>query len=147
MTKRSGEMGEPWGVPTATGENILGDPGKRSLHMRLVRKQPTHAMRYLWAPLARSADMSWPGSTLSKPPLMSRNKDETLDPSLWRRRISCVRVDVASKVERPRRDPVWWGCSRPTCLARRERREAVTHSSILERVSSKTMTLKEAGVS
>jgi len=23
---RRGEMGEPWGVPTATGENILGEP-------------------------------------------------------------------------------------------------------------------------
>jgi len=100
-------MGEPCGVPTATGENTLGDPWKRSLHMRLVRKLPTHAVRYLWAPLARSADVSWPGLTLWKPPLMSRNKDETLDPSLWRRRTSCERVDVASKVERPGRDPVW----------------------------------------
>jgi len=67
-------MGEPWGVSTATGENILGDPWKRSLQMWLVRKLPTDAVRYLWAPLAHSADVSWPGWTLSKPPLMSRNK-------------------------------------------------------------------------
>jgi len=78
MTKRRGEMGEPWGVPTATGENILGEPWKSSLHMQWVRKLPTHAVRYLWAPLARSADMSWARSTLSKLPLMSRKGDETL---------------------------------------------------------------------
>jgi len=78
-------MGEPWGVPTATGENILGEPWKSSLHMRLVRKLPTHAVRYLWAPLAQSADVSWLGSTLSKPPLMSRKRDDTLEPSLWGR--------------------------------------------------------------
>jgi len=51
-------MGVPWGVPTATGKNVLGDPWKRSLHMRLVRKLPTHAVRYLWAPLALSAEVS-----------------------------------------------------------------------------------------
>ena len=115
--------------------------------MRFDKKLPTHAVRYLWAPLALSAELSWPGSTLSKPPLISKNRDETLDPSLWRRRTSCARVAVASKVERPGREPVWWGYSSPICLARRERREVVTCSSILERVSSKTLTLKEAGVS
>jgi len=78
ITKRRGEMGEPWGVPTATSEKILGEPWKSSLHMRLVRKLPTHAVRFLWAPLARSADVSWPGLTVSKPPLMSRKRDETL---------------------------------------------------------------------
>jgi len=71
-------MGERWGVPTATGENILREPWKSSLHMRLVRKLPTHAQRYLWAPLAQSADVSWPTSTLFKPPLMSRKRDQTL---------------------------------------------------------------------
>jgi len=105
MTKRRGEMGEPWGVPTATGENTLGEPWKSSLHMQLVRKLPTHATGYLWAPLARSADVSWPGSTLSNPPLMSRKREETLDPSLWRSRTLWARVEVASKVERPGRDP------------------------------------------
>jgi len=78
---------------------------------------------------------------------MSRNREETFEPSLWRRRTSWVRVAVASKVERPGRDPVWWGWSRPKCLARRERQDAVASFKILERVSSRTMTLKEAGES
>jgi len=107
MTKRSGEMGEPWGVPTETGENNLGEAWNSSRHMRLVRKLPTHAVRYLWAPFPRSADVSWPGSTLSNPPFMSRKIDETLEPTLWRRPTSWVRVNMASKVERPGRDPVW----------------------------------------
>ena len=77
-----------------TRKNILGEPWKSSLHMRLIRKLPTHAVRYLWAPLARSADASWPGSTLLKPPLISRKRDETLEPSLWRWPTSWVRVDV-----------------------------------------------------
>ena len=54
---------------------------------------------------------------------------------------------MASKVERPGREPVWWGWRREQDLATRERREAVTRSTILERVSRRTMTLKEAGES
>ena len=54
---------------------------------------------------------------------------------------------VASKVERPGREPVWWRWSKPRDLAKRARREAVTRSRTLERVSRSTMTLKEAGES
>ena len=43
----SGEMGEPCGVPTATGENFFGELWKRSLHLGLVRKLPIHETMYL----------------------------------------------------------------------------------------------------
>ena len=47
MTNRRGEMGEPWGVPTATGENFLGEPWNRSRDFRLERKLLTQEMTYL----------------------------------------------------------------------------------------------------
>ena len=113
----------------------------------MARKLPTQATTYLRTPLALSAAVSWDGSTLSKPPLISRKREETLRSRRWKRRTSWARVAVASNVERPGREPVWWGWRRLQDLARRERREAVTRSTILERVSRRTMTLKEAGES
>ena len=71
-------MGEPCGVPTATGADNFGDPWKRSPHFRLVRKLLTKATTYLCTPLALRAAVSWDGSTLSKPPLTSRKSEETL---------------------------------------------------------------------
>ena len=106
MTNNSGEMGEPCGVPTATGENLFGEPWKRRQHFRLVRKLPTHETMYLWVPLALSAEVSWAGSKLLKPPLMSRKREETLRSSHWKRRTLWASVAVASKVERPGREPV-----------------------------------------
>ena len=43
-------MGEPQGVPTATGANFLREPWNRSRHFRLERKLPTQAMTYLCTP-------------------------------------------------------------------------------------------------
>ena len=78
---------------------------------------------------------------------MSRKRDETLRSRRWKRWTLWVSVAVASKVDNPGREPVWCGWRRPQDLVRRERREAVTLSTILERVSSRTMTLKETGES
>ena len=100
-------MGEPWGVPTATGTNTFGDPWKRSRHFRLERKLLTHETMYLCTPLALRAAVSWDGSTLSKPPLTSRKREETFRSRRWKRRTSWERVAVVSKVERPGREPVW----------------------------------------
>ena len=88
MTNNNGEMGEPCGVPTATGENLFRELWKRRRHLRLVRKLPTHEMMYVWVPLALGAEVSWAESTLSKPPLMSRKREETLRSSRWNRRTS-----------------------------------------------------------
>ena len=104
-------------------------------------------MMYLLVPLALSAAVSWDRSTVSKPPLMARKREETLRSSSRKRVTSRGSVAVVSKVERQGREPVWWGWRRPQDLARRERREAVTLCTILERVSRKTITLKEAGES
>ena len=147
MTKSSGEMGEPWGVPTVTGANVLDEPWKRRRHCLPVRKLPIHEVMYLWAPLALRADVSWGGSTLSKPPLVSRKREEDLRPVRWKTRTSWEREAVASKVDRPESDLVWLGWIRPRDLARRARREATIFSSILDTVSGRAMALKEAGLS
>ena len=81
MTNKSGEMGEPCGVPTATGEISFGKPWKRSRHFWLVRKLPTHETMYLCAPLALSATVSWDGPKFSNPPLMSRKRGGALKSS------------------------------------------------------------------
>src|ERR1700761_6225867 len=147
MTKSSGEMGEPWGVPTDTGAKVLGEPWKRRRHCLLVRKLPIQEVRYLWAPFALRAEVSWEGSTLSKPPFMSRKSEEDLRPRRWKTRTSWVREAVASKVERPASDPVWLGWMRPRDLARRARREATILSRTFDTVLRETMALKEAGLS
>ena len=70
-------------------------------------------------------------STLSKPPLMSTNRDETL--KAWRCRVTLsVRAVHASKEESEGREPHWFWWRRPTCLAMVERREATILSRILE---------------
>src|ERR1700743_2775231 len=147
MTKSRGEMGEPWGVPTATGAKVLGEPWKRRRHCLLVRKLPIQEVRYLWAPLALRAEVSCEGSTLSKPPLMSRKREEDLRPRRWKTRTSWEREAVASKVERPASHPVWVGWISPRDLARKARREATILSRIFDTVSRRTLTLNEAGLS
>ena len=80
MTKSSGEMGKPWGVPTATGAKVLGEPWNNRRHCLLVRKLPIDGVMYLWTPLALREDVNWVGLTLSKPSFMSRNREEALRP-------------------------------------------------------------------
>ena len=125
----------------------MGEPWNRRRHCLPERKLPIHAIKYLWAPLALRNDVSWAGSTLSKPPLISRKSEEVLRPRRWKRRTSWEREAVTSKVDRPASEPVWLGWIMPSDLARRARREATILSRILETVSRRTMTLKEAGLS
>ena len=125
----------------------MGEPWKRRWHCLPERKLPIHEVKYLWAPLALRNEVSWAGSTLSKPHLMSRKREEVLRPRHWKRRSSWEREAVASKVDKPAREPVWLGWIMPSDLAKRARREATILSRILETVSRKTMTLKEAGLS
>ena len=73
-------------------------------------------------------------STLSKPPLISRNSDETLRAGRCRVRTVSVRAVHASKEESEGREPHWFRWRRPTHLAMAERREATILSRILEMV-------------
>ena len=70
-------MGEPCGVPTATDEQVIGEPWKRSRHFQLVKKLPTHKTIYLYTPWAPKAGVSKDGSTFSNPPLICRNREGT----------------------------------------------------------------------
>ena len=73
-------------------------------------------------------------STLSKPPLMSRNSEETS----WAERCNVwtvsMRAAQASKEESEGREPHWLRWRRPTYLATGEKREATIFSKILEMV-------------
>jgi len=40
MTNSRGEIGEPCGVPTWTGENVLGDPWNNKRQVLRERKEP-----------------------------------------------------------------------------------------------------------
>ena len=43
MRKRSGDIGEPWGLPTETGADTPGAPWKTSVHFLPVRKEETQS--------------------------------------------------------------------------------------------------------
>jgi len=105
MTNKSGEKGEPWGVPTATWANTLGDPWWRSRHDLPDRKDFVQDIRYGLTPLALSIPQRVEGRTLSKPSFMSRKSVETFFPAIWRVFTSWVRVVTASEAERPASEP------------------------------------------
>ena len=44
--KRRGEMGDPWGVPTETGEGRLGEPWNTRVHVLSDRKEETQSTMY-----------------------------------------------------------------------------------------------------
>jgi len=101
MTNNSGETGEPWGVPTETGANILGEPWYRRRHVLSDRKDLVHDTKYGLTPLALSMPQREEVLTLSKPLLMSRTSVETFLWAIWSERTSCVKVVIASEPERP----------------------------------------------
>jgi len=80
MTNNNGETREPWGVPTETGENVLGEPWKSRWHDHWDRKDGIHTTRYPGVPFEERKDVRIEESTSSKPPLMSRKREETLSP-------------------------------------------------------------------
>ena len=77
MRKRSGDKGEPWGVPTETGADTPGAPWKRSVHFLPVRKEETQLTMYEGMHLERRRDRSLDALTLSKPAFMSRKRVDT----------------------------------------------------------------------
>jgi len=95
--KRRGEMGDPWGVPTGTGEERLGEPGNTRVHVLSDRKEDTQSTTWegMWE--ARSLALRVEALTLSKPALMSRKRVETFSLGLWRVFIACVRARQASE--------------------------------------------------
>ena len=107
MTNKSGETGEPWGVPTDTGGNTLGDPWYRSWQDLPDSKDLVQDTRYGLTPLALSMPQRVEGLTLLKPPLMSRKSVETFLPAIWRVFTSWVRMVTASEADRPASEPHW----------------------------------------
>jgi len=41
--KRRREIGDPWGVPTETGEEMLGEPWNTRVHVLSERKEDTQS--------------------------------------------------------------------------------------------------------
>jgi len=140
-------MGDPWGVPTETGEDRLGEPWKTRVQVLSERKEDTQSTMYAgtWAAsnLARRVE----ALTLSKPALMSRKRVETSSLGLWSVLISCVSARQASVELSPGRDPHWFGCRRPLDLAMADSTPVMTLSRTFEIVLRRTMMRKEAGES
>jgi len=147
MTNRSGETGEPWGMPTATGANTLGDPSYKSRHVLQDRKDLVQDTRYGLTPLALSMPQRVEGLTLSKLPFMLRKSVETFLPAIRRVFTSGVRGVTASEAERPASEPHWWGLRRPVARATKESLKFIILSRIFEKVWSRTMTRKDEGES
>ena len=145
--EEEGRYGEPWGVPTETGEERLGDPWKTRVHVLSERKEDTQSTMYEGTWVARSLARRVEALTLLKLALMSRNRVETSILVLWSVLISCVSVRQASVELSPGRDPHWFGCRRPLDLAMADSRTVMTRSRIIKMVFRRTMVLKEAGES
>jgi len=137
--------GEPWGVPTETGANTLGDPWYRSRNDLPDRKELDQDTTYGLTPLALSMPQRLAGLTLSKPPFMSTNSVETFLPAIWGVFIWLVRVVTASKAERPANEPRWCGLRRLVAQDTQESLKFIILSRIFENVWSKTTTRKEEG--
>lgn len=71
-------------------------------------------------PFSLSMPVRTPGSTLSKPSLMSRRRVEALSFSLCAVATSWVRAAAVWNELTPGREPHWFGCSRPSSLACRQ---------------------------
>ena len=92
-------------------------------------------------------EQSKAGSTLWKPPFMSRKREETFSPGLWSVFTVCDSVVTASKVLRPGREPVCPIERRPDALDISDSLDAIILSRIFDTVWRRTMTLNEAGES
>ena len=82
--------------------------------------------------------------TLSKPALMSRKREDTFNPGLWRTFTSGVRARQASEELSPGREPQWLRWTRPLNLAMAESLTFITRLWILEMVLRSTIMQKEA---
>src|SRR5205807_2237352 len=114
-------------------------------HCLLNRKDRTHESKSVGMPLERRRAVREAAEILSKPPLMSRKREDTLVLGRWYDLTSCTREAEASKVLSPAREPHWLVWRRPTVLARSERRVATMRSRIFETVSRRTIMRKDAG--
>jgi len=140
-------MGDPWGVPTETGEERLGDPWRTRVHVLSERKEDTQSTMYEGTWVARSLARRVEVLTLSKPALMSRKRVETSILVLWSVFILCVSVRQASVELSPGRNLHWFGCRRPLDLAMADSRTVITRSRIFEMVFRRTMMRQEVGES
>jgi len=142
--KRRGEIGKLWGVPTETGEWMLGEPWKTRVHVLSNKKEETQSIMKESICEARSLALRVEASAFSKPVLMSRKRLETRSLGLWRVLTSCVRARQGSVEVRPGREPHWLGWRRPLDLAMADNLTAMTCSRIGNLVFNRTMMRKEA---
>ena len=84
--------------------------------------------------MERRKEVKMEVSTLSKPPLISRKREEALSPGHWRVLTVSTKERQASKEDKAGREPHWLRWISPRVLASSARRYATTHSRILEMV-------------
>jgi len=145
--KRSGEIGDPWGVPTETGEESLREPWTNSVQVLSDRKEDTQSTIYEGRREASSLALRVEALKLSKLALMSKKRVETSSLALWRVFISGVRARQASEELSPSREPHWVGWRSPLDLAMADSLTVITRSRILGMVLRRTMIQTEAGES
>jgi len=78
MSKGSGEIRDPCGVPTLIRDGRLGEPWKATVHDLYDRTKETRSTMYVSVCLARREALRVEALTLSKPALMSRKRVEAL---------------------------------------------------------------------
>jgi len=83
----------------------LGEPWKTRVQVLSERKEDTPSTIYEGTWEAKSLALRVEALALSKPALMSRNREESCSLGLWRVFTSCMRVRQASEELSPGRKP------------------------------------------
>jgi len=104
-SKRRRGTGDPWWVPTETGEEMFGEPWNTRVHVLSKRKEDTQSTIYEGTREANNLALRVEALTLSKPALISRHKVETSSLGLWRVFILCMSVRQASEELSPGKGP------------------------------------------
>jgi len=139
-------MGDPWGVPTETGDERLGEPWKTKVLLLSDRREETQSTIEEGTWEARSLPLRVEALTLSKPALISRKRVETFNPGLWRVFISCMGVRQVAEELSPGRDPHLLGWRRLLDLAKAASLTCITRTRIFEMVLVRTRIRKDVGV-
>jgi len=122
---------------------VPGALWKTSVQLRSRKNDATQETRYRGIAPSLRMRARVGLSTLSKPALMSRNREDTFRRGLCRVFTSFMRVRQVSYVLSPEREPLWLGWIRPLDWAARRRPVATILSRIVETIRRRTIILNE----
>jgi hypothetical protein len=124
---------------------VLGEPLNSRTHWRFCRKNTVQAVRYLGVLQECKRFLRIRTFMLSKPPLMSRKRVDTMYSAAWSVCMSFSREVTVSAAEILAREMHWFGLMSPEDLSYIANFEVAMRSMIFEMVCRRTIMRNEAG--